>query len=85
MSSLRLRFTGDSGLASFNQYPDGSAGVQLWRSVFERLAPESVARIEGIIGQRLGDGTGTRQITFELLCALRHAYLRETIGQPSSH
>jgi hypothetical protein len=50
------------------------AGLSLWRSVFERRAPNSIERIEELIGKRIGSGNTTRDSRVSVLAALRDAY-----------
>lgn len=58
--------------------------ISFYRSVFERRAPASVAKVEALIAPaRLGKGTTTRTITEELLTALTNAYREAATGQLS--
>jgi hypothetical protein len=74
------------GLVTF--WRDG--GMKLWRTVFERRAPNSIEPIEVLIGRPIGDGSGagTQDARAELLEALGSAY-REAAAQsrarPSTH
>jgi hypothetical protein len=59
------------------------ANVTLWRGVFERRAPRSLAVVERLVEPaKVGQGTGVPEITDELLNALTDAY-REAVGQRS--
>ncbi len=56
-------------------YNDHNAYLTLYRSVFERRAPQSLPRLEALIApDRIGRGTVTRKITPEVLQALTDAY-----------
>lgn len=68
-------------------FNDGPASIGLWRSVFERLAPNAMARLEQAIApRRLGQGNAVRDFSDELFGALTDAY-REAANTdgPSSH
>jgi hypothetical protein len=53
----------------------GGAYLQLWRSVFERRAPQSIATVEKLISPNLiGQGTTLRNISDALLECLTAAY-----------
>jgi Protein of unknown function DUF262 len=67
----------DVGLVSIYNI-NGKASLQLWRSVFIRRAPKSLARVEQIIGE-IGQGTHTHEFGDELLNTLTIAY-REAAG-----
>ncbi|MDI3339315.1 MAG: hypothetical protein QJR03_02160 [Sphaerobacter sp.] len=61
---------------------DGGAYLSFWRSVFERHAPASIARVEQAIAPAaLGQGTYAREITDERLEALTDAYREAARGQ----
>jgi hypothetical protein len=65
-----------SGLASMYCWPDGKSSVQLWRSVFERRAPESIPTVTSATnGAEIGQGAMAPTITDELLEALFNAYV----------
>jgi hypothetical protein len=54
---------------------DGNFSLSLWRSVFERHAPDSIGRIEKLIAPTpLGRGNAVKAISDELLAALTDAY-----------
>ena len=56
----------------------GAPYLSVWRSVFERLAPQHLKAAEDLIAPvPLGQGTSVREITDELLSTLTEAY-RET-------
>ena len=53
---------------------DKGPALSLWRSVFERLAPNALPRVERAFGSSIGKGTWTRDVSDELLAALSAAY-----------
>ena len=53
--------------------------LSVWRSVFERRAPESIEAVERTLGTSIGQGNTVASITPELLIALTAAY-REATG-----
>lgn len=53
---------------------NGKPYVSLWRSVFERRAPDAIAKVEQINGKEMGKGSSATAITPELLDALTDAY-----------
>jgi hypothetical protein len=57
-----------------NDLERSGAYVSVWRSVFERRAPPSIAAVEEQIGTRIGTGNVIRELTDEALAALPHAY-----------
>lgn len=64
-------------------YNDRDAYLTLYRSVFERRAPQSLALVESLIApDRVGKGTVTRKLTEEVLDALTAAY-REAVANGS--
>jgi hypothetical protein len=66
----------NAGLVSI--YNNNGAGyVQFWRSVFERRAPKSLARIDPAIAS-IKQGNNIREVSDELLDALTDAY-REAV------
>lgn len=68
------------GLVSLYCYADGKPAVQLWRSVFERKAPLSMALVAASAGlSEIGQGTMAATISDELMEALLSAY-REAAG-----
>ena len=48
--------------------------IQFWRSVFERKAPEFIEHVEELLGQRIGQGSTTREVPEGLLEVLGEAY-----------
>jgi hypothetical protein len=71
--------TEDAGLVTI--WNDKGAALSFWRSVFERRAPASLARIEALPDSpKIGQGTYTRKITEPLLAELADAY-REAAKQ----
>jgi hypothetical protein len=65
-------------VSSYNN--KGTASMQFWRSVFERRAPKSLARIEKSL-MAIKRGNTTHEISDELLEALTEAY-KEAVGRP---
>jgi len=60
---------------------DGKSFLQFWRSVFERRAPSTLARIEDVIAPAtVGQGNTIAEISPDLLDALTDAY-REANGR----
>ena len=58
----------------------GKPSVSVWRSVFERLAPQSLIFVEQAIApNRLGQGTTVRDISAEAMEAIAAAY-QEAVG-----
>lgn len=51
-----------------------TGSVSLWRSVFERKAPQAIDRVEAISGSPMGAGTSAGNVGPELLEALTEAY-----------
>ena len=58
---------------------NGKPYLSVWRSVFERRAPESIEAVERTLGTSIGQGNTVASITPELLTALTAAY-REATG-----
>jgi hypothetical protein len=58
---------------------DAGPSLSLWRSVFERRAPNSIGPVEGALGARIAQGNTTRLQSDELLDVLSAAY-REAAG-----
>ena len=56
----------------------GKPYVSFWRSVFERRAPNAIAKVEQINGKEIGKGSSATAITRELLDALTDAYREAT-------
>lgn len=54
--------------------------IAVWRSVFERLAPRSIASVERAIGFKIGQGKIVKDFSPEVLEALKRAYL-ESAGE----
>lgn len=68
----RVRGT-DSGLVTI--WNEGKTpSMSFWRSVFERLAPKSMVRVEEVLGKPLGQGNTTQDISESLLDAIAAAY-----------
>ena len=57
---------------------NGKPYISMWRSVFERRAPESIQRVEDVAGKKIGQGNVVSDITVELLEALTDAYREAT-------
>jgi alkylated DNA nucleotide flippase Atl1 len=63
----------EAGLVTL--WNDGEAYIQFWRSVFVRRAPSAIEHVEALIAPvTIGQGNTTREVTDELLAALRGAY-----------
>jgi alkylated DNA nucleotide flippase Atl1 len=61
---------------------DGGASLQLWRSVFEKKAPDMIRPVEALIAPlEIGQGKTTREASDDLLDVLAEAY-REAAPQP---
>lgn len=69
---------GNSGLITIcNDF--GKPYVSVWRSVFERLAPKSLSRVEQAISpSKLGQGTTVKDMSTEMIEAITAAY-REAV------
>lgn len=78
-NSLRLLVPGGSGLITVLSSPTGAPYIQLWRSVFEKNAPNSIDSVEKEARVSLKQGTSVREPSNELLAALTAAY-REANG-----
>jgi hypothetical protein len=65
-----------AGLASMYCWPDRKPSVQLWRSVFERRAPASIAHVEhAMSGTAIGQGAMAPDVSDQLFEALWDAYV----------
>jgi len=53
---------------------NGAAALSLWRTVFERCAPNEIGQLEVLIDGELGSGRSVSQVSDELLAALVDAY-----------
>jgi hypothetical protein len=62
----------DAGLVTI--WNDNGAYLSVWRSVFERRAPNSIADVEAMIGTKIGTGNTVRLLTDDVLEALTSAY-----------
>jgi hypothetical protein len=71
-----------AGLTSLYCWPDGRPTIQLWRSVFERRAPHSIAAVAAAAGTEIGRGNMVQNVTDDLLDALFRAY-QEASDTPS--
>jgi hypothetical protein len=69
-----------AGLASV--WNDNGPYIQLWRSVFVRLAWDHIAPVERITGKPIGQGNTIEDPPQELLDALTAAYRDAIKGQP---
>src|SRR4029453_13280764 len=75
-----LRLSDGRGLVTI--YKDTrSAYLQLFRSVFERRAPRSLAAVEAAIGEPLRQGNVIYEVSDQLLAALTAAYEEAGTGQ----
>jgi hypothetical protein len=67
------------GLVSLYCYADGKPAVQLWRSVFERKAPQSMEAVAAAAGlPEIGQGTMAATISDQFMNALYGAYEEAT-------
>lgn len=71
----------DENVGLVTIWNDNGASLQLWRSVFDRRAPQSLPRVEEILGMTLGAGKVTRSLEPEVLSAVTAAY-REAANRP---
>jgi TIR domain len=80
ITTLLPRISDDAGLVTI--YKDTrSSYLQLWRSVFERRAPGSLAAVEAAIGDPgVRRGSTVREASDELLAALTAAYEEAATG-----
>jgi len=62
----------DAGLVTI--WNDNGAYLSVWRSVFERRAPNSIVGVEAAIGTKIGTGNTVRLLTADVLEALTSAY-----------
>jgi hypothetical protein len=80
ITTLLLRLSDGRGLVTI--YKDTrSAYLQLFRSVFERRAPRSLAAVEAAIGEPLRQGNVVYEVSDQLLAALTAAYEEAGTGQ----
>jgi hypothetical protein len=70
-----------AGLVSI--WNDGGASISLWRSVFVRHAWEQIDPIERLTGKAMGQGSGVRDPSPELLEVLSAAYKQAATGAPA--
>lgn len=77
---LHLYLPGDNvGLVTI--YNEKGGSINFHRTVFERRAPQSLARVESVAAPaRVGQGTNTRVVSDELLDALTDAYREAASG-----
>lgn len=80
MTLLPRLYGDDVGLVTI--WNDG--GVSLWRTVFERRAPEHIPAVEEALGTTIGTGNSVRDLSDEALLALSAAYeaAARAMGQP---
>jgi hypothetical protein len=77
---LTRLLTGNVGLVTIWN-TNGKAYLQLWRSVFEKRAPNSLKIIETFSGVEVKNGGFAKSITEELLSALTEAYKEAATGK----
>lgn len=65
----------NAGLVSLYYTPEKPPSIQLWRSVFEKAAPNSIEPIEVLIGKSIGQGSSTTNLSEELYALLHAAYV----------
>jgi hypothetical protein len=74
-ASLLPRLRRDNvGLVTLWRSEGGKPSASLWRSVFQRRAPDFIEPVERLTKQPMGQGTGTDTITAELLALFGDAY-----------
>jgi hypothetical protein len=62
----------EAGLVTI--WNDNGAYLSVWRSVFQRRAPESIGEVELAIGTQIGTGNSVRLLSDEVLATLTAAY-----------
>lgn len=67
-----LPYLPDEQVGLITIWADG--GVSLWRSVFERRAPQTIDPLEELLGKRIGNGNTARDFSDDALSAVTHAY-----------
>ncbi len=72
MTLLPRLYSDDAGLVTI--YNDNGGYITVWRTVFERRAPDSIPAVEKAIGARIGTGNTIRSPSDEALQALTQAY-----------
>jgi hypothetical protein len=74
-TSLLPRLRRDNaGLVTLWRGEGGQPSASLWRTVFQRRAPEYIQRVEHLTNQPMGQGTVVGNITPELLTLFDEAY-----------
>ena len=83
ITTLLLRLSDGAGLVTI--YKDTrSSYLQLFRSVFERWAPRSLAAVEAAVGEPVRQGNVVYEASDQLLAALTAAYEEAATGQPTT-
>ncbi len=60
---------------------NGRPSVSMWRSVFERRAPNAIGQVEDLIAPiAIGQGNSLAEINSEVLAALKRAYEEAAVG-----
>ena len=64
----------NAGLVTLWRSEGGKPSASLWRTVFQRRAPDFIEPVERLTKQPMGQGTVTEAVTAELLAVLGDAY-----------
>ena len=80
-SILRVYIPGDMCIATVNC--GLTASIQVWKSVFDRRAPNSKQRIVDVVGMEIGQGTAIKELSPGVLDALTGAYEEAATGKLS--
>jgi hypothetical protein len=70
----------DAGLVTV--WNDNGAYLSVWRSVFERRAPNSIPDVETVTGTKIGNGNSVRVLNDDVLAALTSAYREAAQTRP---
>jgi hypothetical protein len=79
MTLLPRLVADDAGLVTI--WNDNGPYVSLWRSVFERRAPNSIEAVESVAAVRIGNGNVVRELSDEFLSALTAAYREAVVSE----
>lgn len=83
-TSLLPRIRSDNaGLITLWRDSAGQPSASVWRSVFQRRAPDYISRVEELTGRSMGQGTSVT-VTPELLTLFRDAYNVAVNGEPKA-
>jgi hypothetical protein len=70
------------GLVSLYMRADGRPALQWWRSVFDRLAPTSIAAVAAAGGAEIRKGDLATHVDEQLLDAVYSAYVEAAASAP---